>query len=400
MAVLILTAGVGAASASASGFEAESHPATVKGVTEGNFQQFVTGTEWGAGCTGLEFEASAENPTHTLTSKQVADGTCTWFSSGATLKMNGCKLIYHPGSEISPGRFGGSFEIGPSGCGPAVYVQGTPNKCEVSIGSQAGLDAEYRNFGSGTGAGVEIIAKATNLEYTKKAGGNCVSGTLKNGHWEGTWKAYAFQSSVQKGISVKNQIRTLIGITGEKSADTSKQPKFEAGSYPVQLNGEQSGAKPTFTVNAGTSSCSSAKYAETVSGPTAEVALAPTFGECVTFGFASVPQVNGCELVVHVLNLGPPYVGSADVACPAGQSIELVSKAAGIVKCTVTIPSQTGLEGVSLANTNFGFGVSVGFNLSGIHYHQQAGTGIGSCKSSGDFTDGAYSGTVSLQGLS
>lgn len=395
VAAMILTMSIGVAPASASGFEAEVHPATVFGVTEG-YEQIISGPEWGAGCAGLEFESSADAPTHSLTTKQITDGSCVWYSGGATLQMNGCQLTYHPGSEQSPGRFGGSFAIGPANCGPILYKQNNPTRCEVEIGAQSGLAASFENVVQSGENRVKVTAAATNLKYTQKAGGLCKAGSYENGKWEGTWTLQA-SSIGPDGIQVKDKIRTPIGIAG-------KEPKFESLYYPVALSGEQAagGAKHTFSANAGSSSCSSAKYSEEVTGATTSLGLSPVFsGECLTFGFAaSAPKMNGCELVANVANAGPPYSGTADIACPAGQSIELVAKLGSVTKCTVTIPAQTGLKGVTFTNADGGYSVVVGLSLSGIRYQQQPGTGLGSCKNSGEFTDGTFTGSVSLQGLS
>lgn len=400
---IILTASIGAASASASGFEAEAHPATVFGVTEGAYGQVISGPEWGAGCDGLETESSASTPSHSLTTKLITDGNCAWFSAGATLKMKGCQLTYHPGSEVSPGRFGGSFEIGPANCGPIVYTQGNPTKCEVEIGAQSGLTATYENVVVSGKDRVRVTAEATNLKYTQKSGGLCKAGSFENGKWSGTSVLQASNGN-SIGIKVKDKIRTPIAITGKASAEPSQQPKFESSYYPVALSGEQlaGGAKHTFSANAGSSSCSSAKYTEEVTGATTALGLSPVFGgECTTFGFtASAPKMNGCELVANIANAGPPYSGTADIACPVGQSIELVAKLGSVTKCTVTIPAQTGLKGATFTNADAGYSVVAGLSLTGIRYQQQTGTGLGSCKNSGEFTDGGFTGSVSLQGLS
>jgi hypothetical protein len=179
-------------------------------------------------------------------------------------------------------------------------------------------------------------------------------------------------------------------IAGSKSEEVAKQPKFEAEKYTATI-ASKALSTFAFTAQAGTLKCSELRLPGTISAATSELKFAQFFFGCNLFGFATEIRANGCELKVHVLNAGPPYVGTTDVLCPAGKGLEFVAVAAGMTKCTLQITGQTGVVGLSYENTGAGSGraVTANFNLTGMKYTQIAGTGLGKC-TGGEFTNGSF----------
>lgn len=178
-------------------------------------------------------------------------------------------------------------------------------------------------------------------------------------------------------------------------------PKFDADQYPVSLSGQQATAyEHQLTTSFGAIGCESAQFNAEASRASSDLTMSATYsGTCKTKGTAGTTiSMNGCGYQLHVLG-GPPYEGTAAIACPAGKSIQIVSKTAGVTKCTTTIAAQGGVAKTTFTNAGKGSerSISTGFNLSGIAYAQQAGTGAGAC-TTGSFSNGTYAGSVDLKG--
>jgi hypothetical protein len=106
--------------------------------------------------------------------------------------------------------------------------------------------------------------------------------------------------------------------------------------------------------------------------------------------------MKSCSYLLSVENVGPPYKGKESISCSGGSQIEIVATSAGKVKCTVTIGAQATNAG-GLSFTNEASTIGVGFAVSGIAYHQQAGEGLGTC-ATGDYATGTYTGSSILTG--
>jgi hypothetical protein len=185
-------------------------------------------------------------------------------------------------------------------------------------------------------------------------------------------------------------------VGGEESAEEAKQPKLEAESYPVSLHGTNSTAH-VFGTKRGNWSCNVAEFNHEQSAATAAQALWMSYFQCTPpIGSWKAINANGCEYVLHVANAGPPYQGSLDLVCPAGKSYELVMTS-GASTCTIAIPPQTGLKGVSLTNVGSGSerGVQVAFEVTGMSYSL---VGPKLLCLAGSYTDGTYTGTMTLHG--
>ncbi len=183
-------------------------------------------------------------------------------------------------------------------------------------------------------------------------------------------------------------------IGGEKSEEVAKQPKFEAEKYPATikstgLTGFQ------FVAQVGKLKCSELSLPGTLSGASSEFQSQQFFWPCTMLGLVTTIQSNGCEFKLHVLNAGPPYVGSSDILCPAGQKLEFTSWASGTKVCTISLLPQTGVEGLSFENTGTGSAraVTATFNQTTVKYSQAGNPKI--C-TAGEYTNGALTVSDSL----
>jgi hypothetical protein len=385
-AALALTAAVGATGVSASGFVSDSGYTTISGTPYGEGVLSIVVGPWK--CNSPAFAQVIKNQANPLTTTALKDAAC----GTPTLKTNGCQLSFRPGAETSPGNFGGTIDIGPAGCGPMSL---TVSGCTTTIGAQSGLNATFENVGSGEKAVVYANLNSGGLKYSVTGKSGCPVGSFTGG-WTTTWLLTAFnEAGALTGLHVVKNAGVY--MAGEKSEEAAKQPKLNAEKYPVSLLGSQTTAL-SFGVNAGSAKCSTIQFDGKLAAASAEQSLNSEYSGCTVFGFGGTIASNGCQYVLHVLNSGPPYTGTADIACPAGKSIEIVAKLAGVLKCKETISSQSGLEGVTFSTVGAGSerGVEVKFNLAGIKYTQTAGEGAGSCKSAGAFSDGTLTGATTL----
>lgn len=380
-----LSAVLGVAGASASQFLAEKYPASV---TTSETSHTLNFHSISAKCSPApEAELKSFSKTVEATAK---DSTCEMFGNPA-MKMNGCKFIYHPGLETSSGVFAGTFEIGPANCGSISISQAGAICGPITIPAQTGLAATFENVGTGSTRSVKISAQATGLKHTQGSSGGCTAGTFSDGKWTGSWKLQASNGGKQVGMYVGTN---PISISGTP-------PQLNAGSFPLSLTGEQSGGYHTLGFAAGTAECTTAKLsAEVPSSAWNPFPVSAEYGGCNVFGLAGGSvSMNGCNYAFSITShaVGQTYNGHADINCPAGKAIEVVSTSGGKVRCTVTIPTQvTDSGGLSYTNQAFST-IYLSLSVKGIDYHQQKGEGLGAC-ATGDYTNGTYSGSSVLEG--
>jgi subtilisin family serine protease len=168
-------------------------------------------------------------------------------------------------------------------------------------------------------------------------------------------------------------------------------PLVEAEKYPATISGVQ-GTVNQFTLTSGNAKCTSLQFSASISTATAELPLQPLYSGCKAFGVSGTFSMNSCRYVLHVLNVGPPYAASMDISCAQEGSGIVISSSF----CSATIPAQSGLSAVTLANlgSESAREASVTFNLAGLKYTEGQG-----CASPGTHTNGTYTGTASLHGL-
>jgi len=357
---LAITAIAGAASASAgtAGFVADTYPVVANG---NNVSTGVLTTNQGeATCKAQNFASTVSNAGEALTAP-VNGTTCSWWGTNRPVAMNGCKYIFHPGTETEPGVFKGTYDIGPAGCGP-ITVEAS-NGCTLSISSQNGLNATYVNSGSGSSRIVTIQAD-TDFIYTA-SGGFCGKGSTEGGHYKSSWQVAGQVGANQVGIKAAKQ--NGLYMTGAQS--------IAAEGYADHIVSQASAL--SLETQFGEVGCTSSILRGELAAATATLPLAAELSGCNALGFKGTATMNSCHFVVNVSNTGSPYKGTVDIACTSpGDSIRFAANG-GL--CTVSVPAQSGLEGLSLATTGSGSDRRVvgTANLKGVQHHGDAGFCVG-----------------------
>jgi hypothetical protein len=184
-------------------------------------------------------------------------------------------------------------------------------------------------------------------------------------------------------------------IAGEKSEEAAKQPKFTAEKYTANVKGS-SLSSFVFKSGMGKYTCGKVEYTGTIAAAASALPITSFFTMCRFIGLPSLLQMNGCTWALNTLNAGPPYVGTMDIVCPAGKSIEVSTTPETGFNCTVSIPGQSGLTGVSFENTGSGSSraVTANINLTEVK-HSTSGTPVELCKP-GEYTNGTYTGSASF----
>lgn len=402
LAALALTA-VFVASASASHFETEVNPTTVKSSSPYGLQEWKFQSSQQS-CDAPVVQGSVSTSQKVL-STTTANAKCYYnFSAAPNLEMNGCTFVYRLGAKTGTATFNGSIDIVCPGANTIAFTGGS-STCKVNVPAQNNLSASFENIGAGTSRAVKVTVNATGLKHTQVSGTNCGGnlGSYTSGSWNGSWQLQGSNSGSPAGIWVSPDggfelPPSGIGIGGSPL-------KLNGGTYPMAINGSQV-TQHVITLNGGlggkTVKCSTANLSTTIAAATAQFPVSGSYSGCTAFGFPGEIKMNGCTYTFSVINQPPyesSYAGHADISCPAGKSIEIVSISAGLVKCTVTIGSQITNDTGYLVYTNESSTSTIGLelNITGIDYHQQEGGGLGRC-ASGDFTDGTYTGTSTLVG--
>jgi hypothetical protein len=393
LGTLALTATMGAPAASASGISFGQYPVQVK---SGSVATHSFGFSGGRSiaCDFSELSSSAGAPTETLTVSVTPSKCSNEYEGNVTLKMNGCKFIYHP----AVGK--GSFDIGPAGCGP-ITMEGT--HCTRTFASQTGFAATFSNEGSPSI--VKIQHEASGLQYTITKGGLAACGSSGTATFTGSWELKAFGA---EGTQIAAHVVPGTGfyMTGKESGEAGSQPKFEAENYPVTLTGVQDPAnKHVLTIGKERKIvCEAVDTSSTVTGATSQLTLNMAYSGCfleILGGqFVATFKMNGCNFVLNALNVGPPYSGSLGVACgKEGEAIEINTTSAGSPVCTYKISPQSGLTGVGLSNVRSGTerGVIATFGVSGLIVTRAKGT-LAACGALSQSS--SYAGATTLYGVS
>jgi hypothetical protein len=391
---LALTAVLGAAGASATSFVTEKAPAAVTSTVAGGTPSvFTFGDDYGYCSTAILSGASGS--THAAQLFLVPSNLkCNFgnFTGESSVKLNGCELDFHPGAKVESN---GTFDI-VCPAGNAITFEPSSSKgCLVTVPAQTGLLARYSNAG-GTGSErkVKVNIEAGGINYSQVSGSVCgPTGSFTDGTWTGSATLQASSEGSPVGMYMGNN---PISISGAP-------PKLVAEGYPVRLAGTQATAI-AMTLQGGTVKCTTTNFNSSASGPTAQLAVGAEYGGCTVFGLPGAMNMNECTYTLNVLNqapVGSTYAGHADIACPVGRAIEIIAYTASnnhTAKCTVTIPGQTTDSGGLTFTNEPTSAITLGLGIKGIDYHKQEGSGLGRC-TTGDYTDGTYTGTATLEGL-
>ncbi|HEY5814994.1 MAG TPA: hypothetical protein VIS95_01480 [Solirubrobacterales bacterium] len=372
----------GATSASASRLaspEVSAEATTFLKATPTGSHNFTANGPGSFSCTASEFVSSMSAQAVTqLSTEGLGSYSCYLFGSGTTMKMNGCSLTFKPGAEKSPGVFGGSFDVGPAGCGPITmkYL----GSCELRIYPKTSLAAEFTNKGSGKTATVVAQVAASGL----KTDGAC-SGSAENGTYSGGWE-------LKGSTDAAGSSQTGIQVTTKAALHLSGEPaKFTGEAYPETIVGSVS-AENVYTTPGGTISCKKGSFGGgALQSPSAQLSLLPAYSECTAFGFSKTNVKSG--LCTIVLNATSTTSGTAAISCPPGGAIKFEPTFSGFTVCTISFPSQS-LGSVTYENVGTGIDRRVVASISGSGI-QYTGTG-GPCGTSG--SDATFSGGIEVRG--
>lgn len=397
IAVLALSA-VGATAASAAEFEAETATATISSSNPYGLQAWTFHTA-SQHCDAPQLEGTLKVPIKTLEAG-AKDAACYDNYTGFELKTNGCSLVHRLGVKTGAATFSGSVDIA-CPAGKTISFTGGVKTCKVDVPAQNNLPATYENVGAGSERAIKVTVNASGLKHSQVSGSDCGAaiGSYSDGSWSGSWKLQGSNGG-PVGIWVKASEGLELPPSG--IAVSGSPPALIAGTYPITITGQQKASTDhVFAVQWGTMKCTSAKFSSSISGASTQFTVTPEYGGCTWGGLSASVKTNGCTYTFNVLNKPPSgstFYGHPDIACPAGKAIELVASAAGIVKCTATVPTQSPNEnGLSFTNEAATSTIGLVVGMQGVDFHQQEGSGLGKC-STGDYTNGAFSGVSTLVG--
>jgi len=334
---LTLTASLGSVSASASQFVSESVSTDYAGSIGGENHLIVFGSSW-THC-NPQFSASPGGKALKPLETDEVSGSCL-FGGEFPMKWGSCQLIFHPGSEVSAGKFNGSFDIGPSGCGSITLES---SSCAWTVPAQTGLKASFTNEGTGSKRTIKVKAEATGIKYTRSKK-TCGEGTHTNGTWSGFWMLKGTVAGSQVGVYVGKGINALY-MDGEVSAEEANQPRFASLYQPASISGGVAKNHVFKYWGSLSVTCTSAQLTSTMAEATTDLSVNASYSGCTgPMGLPTTVTMNSCSYVFHVANALPLYTGSTDIACSkAGDAIEFIAKGTkdGGTVCTLSFPAQT-----------------------------------------------------------
>jgi hypothetical protein len=124
------------------------------------------------------------------------------------------------------------------------------------------------------------------------------------------------------------------------AAPAAASKAFMAGGYTAEVSGQQSG-EHVFTAEAGiTVKCKAATLKGELTEARTEVELAPTYGECTSFGIAATVVTEGCKYRLDA------NANDVDLVCQSGKKITITA-----ATCELQIGSQNGLKSIEYANS-------------------------------------------------
>jgi len=216
-------------------------------------------------------------------------------------------------------------------------------------------------------------------------------------------------------IKLKALALALIAVLALGAVVTSvASAKFDSEIEHTRINGEQPAGSPhTFTVEAGSTTCKTARFSVTSVGTntgtswtSSELTITPVYEICtaLVIGEEHVADVNpnGCT---YTFTAGETFEGetkvhgTVDIICPVGKVIEVEITGPNI--CKVTVPAQLNKAGITYHNTGTGASrdVDVISAITTLTYTQDGAFCPGNnFQASKTFTNGKYSGEVTSIG--
>jgi hypothetical protein len=397
---LALSATLASAAQAIGRFAAGSYPAIVTGTSSGAFTNTGLTTTV---CGSESFSTPMLTDSNTLQVTPSYSNCFHWGTQPVTITTNGCTFTLAISSLEGTTGEGQETVNCPAGKEIVMVRYETKAKqekgeslCEWGIGPQGPLGRlEFYKQGSGSS---ESIKLETNIGFQAKAikGSKAVCGGSG-----GTGISYAGTSQVIARADVGGVAGAQVGLSfgpgsirmvGKESAEPSQQPRIEAdwGAESRPVGGDQTAGSPHLLKFGGgvrEISCSGVHLAGELSNGATELPLSAAYSGCTSApgGLPATIGMNSCHYAAHVLNVGPPYAGSLDVACSTeGDGIEAKiyenkSKyEAGLPLCVYKISPQGGLGSIGFENVSTGVwsGVGMNLNLTGITYSILKGSKI------------------------
>lgn len=346
-------------------FEAGEYPASVTG---GQDPEDTITLKAGAslGCDNIDLAASlpAANPALPVT----ADYSDCSMSIGdnTSITMNSCYFVFGV-DNAGPPHVG---DVAVNCADAEDRIEISNSKCSFALlpGSFSAA-AEYANDGAEGSEYVLATFAASGVEVGEKSGSLCflvgakatIAGTVwlaaNAGENEGVDFIVANDEAQQSGVFV----------TGEESEEEGLQPRFAAEQYPQALLFEQDleDEVVVFKTSGAQATCETGNWSSELGSAASSVALTATFGNCSFLGAPATVTMGNCKYVLNVANAGPPYVGTPEISCEAGDAIGISRSG-----CTVVIGSQAADGNVAYENEGEASGraVDVDVAASGVKY--------------------------------
>lgn len=328
-----------------------------------------------AGTTGISSTSLVTGP--------VASSSCPWIPYGATLNFNNCKFKYDAGTWHGAGMSSGSVKI--SSCTNPVHPIeiDVGEKCTIKIGPGEADLLFTPNADGSIAANVDI--DGLHYSYSDKGAPYCGEGSGD----DGTYSADVTLGAVTND-GAEDPVDLRVGAVAQFKPDSAD---------PVTAHSRADPSSPSqfFSTDVGWTGCN--EYSGTTKGKGVSAAWGVgniAFGECYVLGAEGEVDFNGCVYYVHAgVYLGKgSSSGWVDLVCPEGKAVELKALYWGGTLCTIKVPTQTNLNGVS-----FGPGggepetIAASADIGGMHYTYEGFCGEGSG------ANGTYEGEIQVSGV-
>jgi len=157
----------------------------------------------------------------------------------------------------------------------------------------------------------------------------------------------------------------VVAVALSATAAATASANFDSESEVTKFSGGQS-TTHEITVAAGSTTCEEVSFPGESTGvltggayTTETLTIKPVYNKCssVVLGEKRTTHINtnGCSFLFTAgatTEAGTKVDGTVDVVCPAGQSIDI--QITGPEVCTITVPAQAGLPGITYHNTGSG----------------------------------------------
>jgi hypothetical protein len=215
LALVALWAMTAAASpAAASGLAAERYSSEL---SSEQLEEVSFGSEGGTvKCKKTTFSGSLSGAAGT-TSLAPVFSECTAFGTSATIAVNGCQYVLHPGAETGSGVFTGSADLS---CAKEKSIVIATAFCEVKIGSQTGLKSTTLTNETGSPRKVVLGLGITGITYNVTVDGFLCpfngTGVRTNGTMSGKVRLKATAAAAPVGLFVLVEAAVACKVEGEE----------------------------------------------------------------------------------------------------------------------------------------------------------------------------------------